>query len=266
MNTKKLTVIAIVAHPDDIEFRMAGTLLLLKDVGADIHLWNLANGCLGTTTHSYNEIIRIRWEEAQASAREIGATIYPPIVDDFAIMYNTDLLARVSAVVRLVKPDIVFTHPPQDYMEDHTNACRLAVSGAFARGMPNYATIPPTEAWSGSVTIYHSTPHGLRDNMRRLARPGQYVDTSMVLARQRSMLAQHRSQKEWLDVSQGMDSYLTEMENFSRLVGKMSGRFEYAEGWWRHSHQGYAPHDADPLGEALGDKCWTDPEYQAALG
>src|SRR5260221_7605635 len=88
MNAKKLTVIAIVAHPEDIEFRMAGTLLLLKDAGADIHMWNLANGCLGTTTYSYRDIIRIRWEEAQAAAREIGATIYPPIVDDLAIMYE----------------------------------------------------------------------------------------------------------------------------------------------------------------------------------
>jgi len=160
----------------------------------------------------------------------------------------------------------VFTHPPQDYMEDHMNACRLAVSGAFARGTKNYATIPPSEAWSGHVTIYHSTPHGLRDNMRRLMRPGQYVDTSSVLARQRSMLAKHRSQKEWLDISQGMDSYLSEMEDFSRLVGKMSGRFEFAEGWWRHSHLGFAPQDSDPLSEALGDKCWADPDYEAALG
>ncbi len=44
MTDKKLTVFAIVAHPDDIEFMMAGTLFLLKDAGADIHLWNDLSG------------------------------------------------------------------------------------------------------------------------------------------------------------------------------------------------------------------------------
>ena len=75
MPDKKLTVFAIVAHPDDIEFMMAGTLLLLKDAGADIHLWNLCNGGCGSMVYSYDEIVRIRWEEAQASARELGAEI-----------------------------------------------------------------------------------------------------------------------------------------------------------------------------------------------
>ena len=146
-------MLAIAAHPDDIEFVMAGTLLLLKDAGADIHLWNLAKGGCGTVTHSYQDIVRIRWEEAQASAREAGATIYPPIAEDLEIFYNADMIARVAAVVRQVKPHIVLTHSPQDYMEDHTNACRLAVSGTFARGMPNYATQPPIPPWVFSRQI-----------------------------------------------------------------------------------------------------------------
>jgi N-acetylglucosamine malate deacetylase 1 len=266
MDAKKLTVLAIVAHPDDIEFNMAGTLLLLNDVGADIHMWNLANGCYGSVTHPYQNIIDIRWKEAQAAAHEAGATIHPPIVDDLGIVYEPALIARVAAVVREVKPDIVFTHSPQDYMEDHMNACRLAVTGAFTRGMPNYGTYPPVEAWYGDVTIYHVMPHGMRDPLRRLIRPGQYVDITSTLARKRSMLAQHRSQKEWLDVSQGMDSYLVDMENSSRQLGQLSGRFEYAEGWRRHAHLGFSAKELDPLTDALGDKCWVDPEYEASLG
>ncbi len=261
-----LIAFAIVAHPDDVEFHMAGTLLLLKDAGAQIHLWNLANGCYGSVEHGYHEITRMRWEEAQAAAHEIGATIYPPIVDDLGILYEPSLLMRVSALIRQVQPDILLTHSPQDYMEDHMNACRLAVTGAFARGMPNYASLPPLPPWAGNITLYHAMPHGLRDGLRQRVHAGQYVDIGTVLERKRSMLAKHRSQKEWLDVSQGMDSYLTAMEEAGRQVGQLSGRFIYAEGWRRHLHLGYASHEIDPLAEALGANCWVDPAYEQALG
>jgi hypothetical protein len=48
-----------------------------------------------------------------------------------------------------------------------------------------------------------------------------------------------------------MDAYLDEMENTSRDVGRMSGRFEFAEGWRRHSHLGFGPEDFDPIRDFL---------------
>lgn len=266
MDTHPLTVLAIVAHPDDIEFQMAGTLLLLKDAGADIHMWNLANGCYGSTIYSYEQIVPMRWAEAQAAAHEAGAAIYAPLVDDLGIFYTAELIAQVAAVVRLVQPAIILTHPPQDYMEDHMNTCRLVVTAAFIRGAPNYQTNPPVDAWMGETVIYHAMPTGLRDPLRQRVQPEFYVDIGATLARKRSMLAKHASQKAWLDSSQGMDSYLAEMENSSREVGVMSGRFDYAEGWRRHQHRGFASKDADPLQAALGDKCWVNSDYITALG
>ena len=44
------TVMAIGAHPDDIEILMAGTLLLLRDAGYAVHYLNVANGCCASTT------------------------------------------------------------------------------------------------------------------------------------------------------------------------------------------------------------------------
>lgn len=259
MSTQNLTALAVCAHPDDIEFNMMGTLLLLREAGADIHMWNLANGGCGTMVYSYDQIVRMRWEEAQESAREAGASIYPPLVDDMGIFYTIELIARVAAVIRRVKPDIILTHPPVDYMEDHMNTCRLVVSGAFARGMPNFATHPPEDIWTGETVIYHAMPHGMLDGMRQPVRPELYVDIGAVLARKRSLLAKHRSQKEWLDASQGMDSYLANMEDTARIVGQRSGRFAFAEGWRRHLHLGFAASNADPLRATLGDRCWLDP-------
>ena len=173
--------------------------------------------------------------------------------------------AGLQAVVRMAAPDIVLTHSPSDYMEDHMNACRLAVTAAFAHGMPNFQTEPPTPPFSGDVTVYHAMPHGLRDGLRRRVHAGQYVDTTSVHAVKRQALAAHKSQKEWLDASQGMDSYLVAMDEMSAEVGKLSGKFQHAEGWRRHLHLGFSSEEIDPLAEALGDRCLINEDYETSL-
>lgn len=264
--TRPLVALAVAAHPDDIEFTMAGTLLRLKALGMEVHMWNLANGMCGTAVHERDDIARIRSREAEDSARIAGAGLHPPIADDLAIFYEPRLLARVAAVVREVKPDLILTHAPEDYMEDHTNTCRLVVTAAFSRGMLNFSTDPPRDPWAGKTSIYHAMPHGLRDGMRRLHRPEYYVDIKAAMPTKREMLAQHRSQEEWLDASQAIGAYVNEMESMCKTMGAMSGVFEYAEAWRRHSHLGFCPEDWNPLADLLGAACHRDPQYEKTLG
>ncbi len=262
------TAIAIFAHPDDIEFVAAGTLLHLKDAGWETHYINLASGSGGSTTMDTQTTRIARAREARAACEVLGATWHGPLVDDLVIFYNTELLRRLSAIVREVDPRIVLTHGPSDYMEDHMNACRLAVSAAFTRGMPNFPTDPPSPALqnAGDITLYHAQPHGNRDPLRRFVAPGAFVDTTAVHDRKREALACHMSQKDWLDASQGMDSYLVVCDNLSAELGTKSGKFKYAEGWRRHSHLGYSATDTDPLAEALGEKYLVNAEYERGLG
>ncbi len=259
------TVLAVAAHPDDIEFMMAGTLLLLGKAGYELHYLNIANGSMGTATESREAIIARRTAEAREAAESLGAIFHEPLVDDLDIYYDRELPARVGAIVREVKPRILLTQSPQDYMEDHINACRLAVSAAFFRGMRNHRTIPEREPVTQPVTIYHALPYGLRDPLRKRVRAGQYVDITPVMARKREALSCHRSQKEWLDVSQGLDSYLNTMENMMREIGELSGRFTFAEGWRRRLHLGYCAPEDDPLTDALGESVFIDPVYEASL-
>lgn len=245
--SESIVVLAAAAHPDDIEFMMAGTLLLLKDAGAEIHMWNLANGHCGTAQHSREDIIRIRAAEAEASARLAGAISHAPLFDDLGIFYDKPSLARVAAVVREIRPTIVLTQSPLDYMEDHQNTCRLLVTAAFSRGMRNFETQPPRTPWDASLAVYHALPHGLRDGLGNLTTPDVYINTTTVLNRKRDMLACHRSQKEWLDVSQGMNAYLVDMEKMSAELGRRSGCFPHAEGWRKHSILGFGPTDFNPL-------------------
>ncbi|MBI2498080.1 MAG: PIG-L family deacetylase [Opitutae bacterium] len=253
------SALAIAAHPDDIEFTMAGTLLLLKRRGWAIHYFNLATGSCGSTRLRAAELRRMRLREARRAAAILGARFHPPIAEDMEILYDLALLRRVSAVVRAVRPSIVLTHSPQDYMEDHMNACRLAVSAAFVRGMPNFVTTPRRPPAEGDVAVYHAMPHGLRDGLRRRIVPGMFVNTTAVHATKLAALAARRSQQAWLDTSQGMSSYLRAMAETSRELGRMSRRFRYAEGWRRHLHLGYAAREIDPLRDALGPDCITKP-------
>jgi len=259
-------VFAIAAHPDDIEFMMAGTFILLGRAGYELHYLTLANGSCGTQAHDVEMIVRIRRQEAIEAARSVGAIYHDSLVNDLEIFYERDTLRRLAAVVREVAPEIILTQSTQEYMEDHMNTTRLVLTAAFARGMPNFEVVPPTPVADQPVTVYHALPYGLHDPLRRSIRPGVFVDIGDVLPLKRAMLAMHRSQKEWLDVSQGLDSYLTTMEEMARDVGRQSGAFAHAEGWTRHLHLGYCAADADPLVRALGRHALVSPVFEDDLG
>lgn len=259
------TALAIAAHPDDIEFYMAGTLLLLKEAGWEIHYFNLSAGNCGSARLDAGRTRAVRRREAQRAARLLGARWHAPIADDLEIFYEIRALRRVAAVVRKVKPSIVLTHSPQDYMEDHTSTCRLAVTAAFARGMPNFWTVPARRCVDSAVTVYHAMPHGLRDGLRCRVVPGAFVNTTSVHARKREALAAHASQKAWLDASQGFDSYLNAMDELSLALGRMSGRYRHAEGWRRHFHLGFSAEDIDPLRDAVPRDYLINDRYERAL-
>ena len=248
-------VFAIAAHPDDIEFVMAGTLMRLRDAGYELHYLNMANGCCGSTEYDAVTAARIRREEAMAACRLIGAVFHDSLVPDMEIFYDRPTLVRLAAIMREVAPEIVLTHAPVDYMEDHTNTCRLAVTAAFARCMPNFPAEPPTPAVSQPVTVYHAQPHGNQTPLGEPVVPGLFVDITDLMPQKLAMLGCHTSQKRWLDESQGLDSYLHAMQGLSGAVGRMSGSYQYAEGWRRHLHFGFCDAGDDPLAHALAGHC-----------
>ncbi len=257
---------AIGAHPDDIEFMMAGTLALLRQAGYETHYLNLANGSCGSTRYSGRELSRIRAREAQAASTALGSRYHSSLVNDLEIYYERPLLRRLAAIMRDVNPSILLVPSPQDYMEDHTNTCRLAVTAAFVRGMRNFRTVPPCQPIPSDVTIYHAMPHGLRDPLRRRVLPGAFVNTTDVQDLKRTALGKHWSQQEWLDASQGMNEYVLTMENFASELGRLSGRFKFAEGWRRHLHYGFCTENADPLRVALGPDYLVSQQYEDSLG
>lgn len=250
----KYRVMAIVAHPDDIEFGMSGTLILLAKAGCEIHYMNIANGSCGTVEYDAETISAIRLQESMNAAQHIGAVFHHPLVPDLEIYYKEEYLVKLASIIRLVAPDILLLPSPEDYMEDHTNACRLAVSAAFVRGMQNYTVDPPREPVSNEVVIYHAQPHGNRNALNRMVHPDFLIDITKVLKEKTDMLAEHKSQKEWLDFSQGFNAYLDTMKGHALEMGALSLKYEFAEGWRQHNPLGFCSAEANPLADIL-------PEY-----
>ncbi len=250
-----MIVLAAGAHPDDIEFMMGGTFIKLKEKGLELHYLNIANGSCGTQEYSREEIIKIRREESINAAKIAGAIYHDSLVDDLEIFYTQDLIRKVAAIVRDVKPDIILMQSLEDYMEDHMNAARVLVTAAFVRGMPNYATNPPLPPINKDVALYHSLPHGLKTQMRETVYPDFYINVEDVLEKKKEMLSQHKSQKDWLDKSQGMGSYVKTMVDMTEEMGRMSKKFKYAEGWRLHNYLGYSSKEINPLCEILEEDC-----------
>src|SRR5207248_9057357 len=97
---QKKCAFAVAAHPDDIEFVMAGTLLLLGRAGYELHYMTIANGCCGSTEWSAAETARTRKQEAERAADSLGARFHPSLTDDLNIFYDRPTLARLAAVMR----------------------------------------------------------------------------------------------------------------------------------------------------------------------
>ena len=76
------SVLAIAAHPDDIEFLFAGTMLQLAKRGWDVHYMNLCDGSRGSTTMGQQECAETRLAEAKNACEILGAEFYPPIYSD----------------------------------------------------------------------------------------------------------------------------------------------------------------------------------------
>lgn len=246
--------LATAAHPDDVEFMMAGTLALLKDAGYECHIFTIANGNCGSAVHSHDEIKRLRAAEAHSAASVIGATYHEGLVNDLEIFYEAEVLRQVTAIIRQIEPEIVLTQSPQDYMEDHQNAARLTVTACFSRGMPNWASHPYVQATMQDVFLYHAQPYGNLGPLREAIKPGLLVDISEKIGVKEEMLRRHASQKDWLDVSQGKDAYLISMrDNCAEMAQFAPKPVAYGEGFRQRLHVGFSAADENRLSTVLGD-------------
>jgi LmbE family N-acetylglucosaminyl deacetylase len=244
-------VLSLMAHPDDAEFLCAGTLLRLGgEHGWQVHLASMTPGDCGSLDRDAEEISRVRRVEAAQSAALAGARYHCLEERDFRIFYDARTLEQVTRLVREVRPRILITHSPADYMVDHEQTSVLVRAAAFAAPAPNYlrgsSAAPPLDH---IPYLYYCDPIEGKDALGQRCPASFCVDISGVIDQKAAMLAQHASQREWLRKHHGVDQYLMAMRNWSRQRGQESG-VACAEGFRQHLGHGY-PQD-NLLGRLLG--------------
>ena len=236
--------LGIFAHPDDAEIVCAGTLSLLKKAGWSIHIASMAPGDKGTTEYSREEISRIRKLEAAASAELLGATYHCLEFEDVYIMYDRESINRATSLIREIRPSIVFTHNPSDYMIDHETTSKIVQTACFSVGIKNMEiTETPYEP---TPYLYYSDSMDAKDILGRLIYTTMFINITDEMQMKEKMLGCHASQRNWLLTHHKMDEYILSMKRFGELRGKEIS-VQFAEGFRQHLGHGY------PLDNVLTD-------------
>jgi LmbE family N-acetylglucosaminyl deacetylase len=243
-------VLSVLAHPDDAEFLCAGAMMrLTHEHGWQVHIASMTPGDCGSVSLAAEEIAAVRRAEATRAAALIGATYHCVEERDLLIFYGERPLDRITRLLRTVRPRLVFTHSPADYMLDHEVTSTLVRAAAFAAPAPNFLAgkghPPPIEH---VPYLYYCDPIEGKDALGRAVEPSTRVDISGSMRLKEEMLAAHASQREWLRKHHGMDQYIDSMRDWSARRGREAG-VAYGEGFRQHLGHGY-PQD-DLLGQLL---------------
>ena len=245
------TVLAVHAHPDDIETLAAGTLALLAAAGTRVVIATLTAGECGAVADARDETERIRRAEAARAAAMIGASYECLGLPDLGV-FNDDASRRaVTELIRRVGADIVLAAAPVDYHPDHEAASLLARDACFASSVPGYAT-GLADPLPAIPSLYFMDPIGARDRDGRPAPADFAVDITDVLPLKRRMLEAHQSQIAWLARQHAITDFTAGMEAQGRRRGRDFG-VACAEGFRQYRHPPYprAPRLQDLLGAAL---------------
>jgi LmbE family N-acetylglucosaminyl deacetylase len=252
------TILAFHAHPDDIEILAGGTVAQLAAGGHRVVIVSMTPGDKGSRELPQEEIAAVRRAEALRSAAHIGAEYRCAEFRDFEIFNDDPSRRRVAEVLRQVRPDIVLTASPVDYLSDHEMTSVLVRDACFGAPAPNYLTgaASPAPALPAIPHLYFMDPLGGVDRENRPIDPDFYVDVDRWLETKRRMLSEHQSQRKWLLQQHGIDDYVEEMERWSRQQGRRAGAAA-AEGFRRYKGHPYpqSPLLEDLLGSSVLPRC-----------
>lgn len=218
-----MRVLAVGAHPDDLEILCGGTLARFAREGHDVVMCHATTGDRGSYVHTSQQIARIRVGEAGRAAEMAGARHMTLGFSDAEIQASDpEQRNAVIDLVREVRPELIITHYPSDYMSDHNEISKLVVDASFHATLPLYKTEKPHYDLVAPV-YYMDTLMGIG------FQPAEYVDVGSVMETKVAMLEAHASQVTWLRDHDGVD-IVDQMRTVTRFRGMQCG-VEYAEGF-----------------------------------
>ncbi len=227
---EKYNILAVGAHPDDVECLCAGTLAKYAAEGHRVYIATATNGNIGSKHHSMEEIAAIRRREAMRSAAIIGAEYICLDYDDEMFYEDASVRMAFLNLLRHCRADIVFTHPLHDYNPDHMLTAKIVSDIAVMVPIAHlqteaapYAVIP---------SIWYCEPEASFGFV-----PTDYVDITDYYATKIRMLGCMESQKAWMaDNYKQLDGDTDRFFDAVRITAEFRGMqagCKYAEGFVR---------------------------------
>lgn len=216
-----MRVLAVGAHPDDLEILCGGTLARFVREGSEVIMCHATVGDKGSFVHTPEEIARIRTAEATRAAELCGAEhVTLGLRDGEVLASDREQRRLVVDLVREVRPDLVITHSPDDYMADHNEISRLVFDCSFLATLPLLETGKPPHDTVTPI-YFMETISGLGFS------PTEFVDVTGVIDVKAAMLEAHESQLSWLRDHDGVD-IVQQMKTTNAYRGQQCG-VAYAE-------------------------------------
>ncbi|MGD0440501.1 MAG: PIG-L family deacetylase [Acidimicrobiales bacterium] len=218
-----MRVLAVGAHPDDLETLCGGTLARFVREGHEVVMCHAANGNKGSYVHTSQEIGLIRTGEAQRAAEICGAThINLGLSDGEVLASDRAQRSLFVDLIRDARPDVIITHSPADYHTDHNETSRLVFDTSFLATVPLVVTERPVHDKVTPI-YYMDTVAGLGFV------PTEFVDITEVMETKEAMLRAHESQLSWIKDHDDGD-IVEQMKTVSAFRGQQCG-VRYAEGF-----------------------------------
>lgn len=161
---EKVDILAVGAHPDDVELSCSGTLLSHIDLGFSVGLLDLTRGELGTRGNA-----EIRAREGESSRKLMGAKFRHQLdLGDGFFEVEQDSLLAVVRVIRACRPKIVLANALSDRHPDHAKGAELTARACFLSGLQKIETNQhgkQQKAWRPDLVLHYIQDHFLEPDI-----------------------------------------------------------------------------------------------------
>ena len=250
MDKKK--VLALGAHPDDMEQFAGGTLSLLAKEGHEVLIAAMTAGECGSLELSDSEIVEVRRRESEGGAKMIGAKFVNLGIRDGSVSYDLETTKKVVKLIREFAPDVIITHPTVDYMTDHAHTGRLVLWAVPEATHPNFPANTNAKALEKMPYVYHTDPQGLIDPEGQIVRVNTIVNIGEVIEQKLKAFSAHKSQMGFLE--KGKIDAVEKTRRWAITRGQQV-RIDYGEGFQQELFEEYPRKNI--LVEILKDKVYT---------
>ncbi|MFH1666626.1 MAG: PIG-L family deacetylase [Elusimicrobiota bacterium] len=215
-----MRILAVGAHPDDLEILCAGTLAKYSKLGHEVIMAHVCRGDKGHLLIPPAKLAKIRKKEAEKSAKIINARVSELGIDDLDVYLEREAVIRCVELIRSTKPEVIITHSPDDYMPDHILASKIVFNASFIATLPHTKT--KHKFYEKITPVYYMDTLAGANFL-----PTEYVDITETIEIKKKMLACHSSQLTWLKRHDNID-----IIDFMITVAKFRGlqcSVKYAE-------------------------------------